>query len=166
MGGKSMRKLCYAFALAAGCAGPALAHVGAKQAATQPGSLHPSAKAAASVVDAFHAALRRGDLNAALALLSDDALIFESGGVERSKAEYRAEHLPADAEFTRAVPSKLVRRSGRTEGDTAWIASEGRVTGTFKGKPLDRITTETMVLRRDRAGWKIVHIHWSSSAAP
>ena len=33
-------------------------------------------------------------------------------------------------------------------------------------KPLDRVTTETMILRRDRSGWKIVHIHWSSGAAP
>lgn len=55
---------------------------------------------AAAVVDAFHAALRRGDTRAAAALLSDDALIFETGGAERSKAEYAAHHLPADAEFS------------------------------------------------------------------
>ena len=163
-----MRLTCcaFAFALAAASAGPAIAHAGAKQTAARHGSLQQSARGAGSVVDAFHAALRRGDLNAALALLAEDALIFESGGVERSKAEYQAEHLPADAEFTRAVPSKLVRRSGRADGNTAWIASEGRVTGTFKGKPLDRVTTETMILRRDRSEWKIVHIHWSSGAAP
>jgi hypothetical protein len=29
---------------------------------------------------------------------------------------------------------------------------------------VDRITTETMVLRRRGASWKIVHIHWSSAA--
>ncbi len=161
-----MRQFWYAFALIAACAGPAIAHGGAKQTPAGHGALQPSANGAAAVVDAFHAALRHGDPNAALALLADDALIFESGGVERSKAEYQAEHLPADAEFTRAVPSKLVRRAGRADGNSAWIASEGRVTGTFKGKPLDRITTETMVLRRDRGGWKIVHIHWSSGAAP
>ena len=45
----------------------------------------------------------------------------------------------------------------------AWIASEGRTTGTYKGKALDLVTTETMVLRRSGHGWKIVHIHWSSA---
>jgi hypothetical protein len=37
--------------------------------------------------------------------------------------------------------------------------------GTYKGKAVDRLTTETMVLRRVGAAWKIVHIHWSSAAA-
>ena len=33
---------------------------------------------------------------------------------------------------------------------------------TFKGKAIDSITLETMVLRREQSGWRIVHIHWSS----
>ena len=62
----------------------------------------PSAREAVAVVDAFHAALKRGDTIAAAALLVDDVLIFESGGVERTKAEYAARHLPADAAFAQA----------------------------------------------------------------
>lgn len=154
-----------AFALVLACSTPIAAHVGVNP-TSQAGALQPSARDAAAIVDAFHAALRRGDLSAASALLAADALIFESGSVERTKAEYEAKHLPADAQFSRAVPSTLIRRSGQSDGSTAWIASEGRVTGTFKGKKVDRLTTETMVLRRDRAAWKIVHIHWSSGAAP
>ena len=38
------------------------------------------------------------------------------------------------------------------------------MTGTFKGKAIDRDTTETMILRRIGGEWKIVHIHWSSAA--
>lgn len=132
---------------------------------TGQGSLPPAVRGAASTVDAFHAALRRGDLSAAASLLAEDALVFESGGVERSKAEYEAKHLPADAEFARALATTISRRSGRSDGKVAWVASEGRVTGTFKGKAIDRLTTETMVLRRDGGIWKIVHIHWSSGAA-
>ena len=127
------------------------------------GHQSPPSRSAASTVDAFHAALGRGDTRAAAALLSADALIFESGGAERTKAEYSAHHLREDAEFSKAVPSSLTRRTTRVEGSSAWVASEGRTTGTFHGKPLDLVTTETMVLRRAGGAWKIVHIHWSSA---
>jgi ketosteroid isomerase-like protein len=129
-------------------------------------ALAPTARDAAATVDAFHAALQRGDTNAAAALLADDVLIFEGGGVERSKAEYASHHLAADAEFAQAVPSTVTNRSGGAIGDIAWIASEGGITGTYKGKPIDRVTAETMVLRRIGTAWKIVHIHWSSAAKP
>jgi ketosteroid isomerase-like protein len=133
---------------------------------SQPSALSITARDAASTVDAFHAALRRGDTASAAALLATDALIFEAGGVERSKAEYASHHLAADAEFSQAVPSTVTHRSGRTTGEIAWIATEGRITGTYHGKPIVRVTAETMVLRRAGRGWKIVHIHWSSAAKP
>ena len=85
--------------------------------------------------------------------------------MERSKAEYAAHHLPADAVFSQAVKSLTTRRSGDAAGEMAWVSSEGRTTGTYKGKPIDRLTTETMVLRKAVDGWRIVHIHWSSAAA-
>ena len=124
-----------------------------------------SAREAVAVVDAFHAALKHGDTSAAAALLADDALIFESGGVERSKAEYAARHLPADAEFAQATLSVVTHRSGRSDGTLTWIASEGRTTGKFRGKSINSVSTETMLLRGSGPGWKIVHIHWSSAAA-
>jgi ketosteroid isomerase-like protein len=123
-----------------------------------------SAGGADSTVDAFHAALSRGDAKAAEALLADDALIFEEGGAERSKAEYAAQHLPADIAFSQLVAPSLTRRSGAVEGALAWVSSEGRISGTYKGKAIDRATTETMILRRVGSEWKIVHIHWSSAA--
>lgn len=122
----------------------------------------PGARQAAQTVDSFHAALASGDTAAVLALLADDALIFEEGSAERSKAEYAREHLAADAEFTAAVPSTQTRRLGRAAGVVAWIATEGRTTGRFRDRAIDRITTETMVLKRIRGQWRIVHIHWSS----
>ena len=123
----------------------------------------PSARGAAAIVDMFHAALRRGDTAGAALLLTDDALIFEGGGVERSKAEYMSHHLAADAAFAQAVTTKVTRRAGRAAGTLAWIATEGRTTGTFRGRSIDSKTTETMVLRRTGGSWKIVHIHWSSA---
>lgn len=121
------------------------------------------ARPAAAVVDEFHGALRRGDTRAALGFLSPDALIYESGGVERSKAEYASHHLAADAAFSKAVPGRVMRRQGFAAGDLAWIATEGRTTGAYRGKPVDRKTVETMVLRRTGGAWRIVHIHWSSA---
>ena len=149
------------FAVMLAISAPLAAHEQAPRAA-QAGTLAPSARGAAAAVDAFHAALERGDARAAAALLADDALIFESGGAERSKAEYAAHHLAADAEFARAVSSVVTRRAGQAGGGSAWIATEGRTTGTYKGKPLDLMTTETMVLRRTGGAWKIAHVHWSS----
>lgn len=124
----------------------------------------PSARPAAAVVDAFHAALKRGDTNAAQSYLSANALIYEAGGVERDRQEYASHHLGADAAFAQAVPSTVTRRSGEAVGSVAWIATEGRTTGTYKDRVVDRVTTETMVLRRQGGAWKIVHIHWSSAA--
>ena len=143
---------------------PLLAHAPEKQAAGQT-ALPPSARGAAATVDAFHAALRHGDTNAAALLLADDGLVFEEGGVERTKVEYAAHHLPADAAFAQVVGSKVTRRAGGSDGALAWIASEGRMSGTYKGKAVNRVTTETILLRRIGQAWKVVHIHWSSAAA-
>lgn len=151
--------------IAAVCMGapPLAAHP--KATSTEPaGRISEAASGAAATVDAFHAALRRGDQKTAAALLAEDALIFESGGVERTKAEYAASHLPADAEFSRGVSSVVTHRIGASRGASAWVASEGRTTGTYKGKVVDMLTTETMILKRMREGWKIVHVHWSSAA--
>ncbi|WP_339933102.1 nuclear transport factor 2 family protein [uncultured Brevundimonas sp.] len=141
-----------------------VAHDPAPAAATGD-DIEAGAVAAAAVVDAFHAALEHGDTAAALTLLSDDVLIFEEGGAERSKAEYTASHLAADAAFSAAVPAVRTRRSGRSGPDLAWISSENRTTGVYRERAIDRIGTETMVLRLTPAGWRIVHIHWSSRAA-
>lgn len=120
---------------------------------------------AARVVDAFHAALDRGDTAAAAGLLADAVLVFEAGGAERSKSEYAGHHLPADAVFAKAVGSELTRRSGGVSGNLAWVASEGRTNGRYNNRDIDRITTETMILQRVAGAWKIVHVHWSSRAA-
>lgn len=162
-----MNKLIFSLAAMAALAmlsAPMQAHDPGSKPATA-GSLPASARGAAAVVDAFHAALRRGDTQAAAALLANDALIFEEGGAERSKAQYAEHHLPADAAFVQAVPSTVTRRSGQSLGSFAWIATESRATGTYQGRAVDRVGTESMVLRRVGTAWKIVHIHWSSGAA-
>ena len=115
-------------------------------------------------MDAFHAALGAGDTDTALALLSPDVLILEEGGAERSRDEYAGHHLPADAAFAAATEAEVTRRAGVVVGDVAWIISEGRTSGSYNGRAVERLTTETMVLVRHGDGWLIHHIHWSSRA--
>jgi ketosteroid isomerase-like protein len=155
--------IAIAITLAAG--GTAIAHPEASTGKAQSvAAVPPSVRPAAAAVDAFHAALRRGDTGAAQSYLAEGTLIYESGGVERGRQEYASHHLGADAAFAQAVPGTVTRRAGEAAGNIAWVATEGRTAGTYKGKAVDRITTETMILRRVGRSWKIVHIHWSSAA--
>jgi ketosteroid isomerase-like protein len=144
---------------------PLAATAQAPQAPSAADAVSPEAAEAVKVVDAFHAALAKNDPTTALAALSENVLIFEGGYVERSKAEYGSHHLGADAAFASAVPSSLVRRSAFAAGDTAWVASETRTTGRYKDKAVDRLSTESTVLKKEATGWRIVHIHWSSRPA-
>lgn len=114
------------------------------------------------VVRAFHVALSRGDSSAALALLAPDVVIYESGGVEASRDEYRSHHLAADIQFSAATTREVVTQRSGTDGDLAWVLSQSRTSGTFGDRRIDSRGTETMLLKRTADGWKIVHIHWSS----
>jgi ketosteroid isomerase-like protein len=142
--------------------GAASAHgPGRADAATDP--IDPAAGPAVAVVDAFSAALASRDVARAGALLADDVLVLESGGAERSRAEYLAEHAGADAAFLGQATVRRLHRSARTAGALAWVATESDIATQRDGKPVHVRSTETMVLRRTAAGWRIVHIHWSSA---
>lgn len=119
--------------------------------------------AVAEVVEHFHRALETADSAGVLALLADDAVVLESGGME-TREEYRAHHLPSDITFARAV-----RREGSpirvmVHGDVAWATSTGTTRGAFRNRPVNSQGAELMVLTRTPAGWRIAAIHWSSRA--
>jgi ketosteroid isomerase-like protein len=159
------RAIWLAALLMLGAVSPVSAHPPEAHQTATAEKIDASLQAPAAVVDAFHSALARGDTEAAAALLANDALIFESGSAERSKAEYAAHHLGADAKFAQAVPRSVTARSGAAIGGGAWIATEGRTTGAYGDRAIDNLSTETMVLREETDGWRIVHIHWSSAKA-
>jgi hypothetical protein len=121
-----------------------------------------SAKAATAVVDRFFAALSSGDLTLAGGQLDPNVIILESGGAEHSAAEYLGGHAKDDAQFLEGAHHVLHRRTARATGDLVWVASESELHVEKDGKPSTLVSTETMVLRSGKAGWKIVHIHWSS----
>jgi ketosteroid isomerase-like protein len=121
-----------------------------------------AARAAAATVDRFFAALSAGDLDRAGAELDPNVIILESGGAERSAAQYLGGHAKGDAQFLKGARHVLNRRTARATGDVAWVASESELHVEKDGKPSTTASTETMVLRSGKDGWKIVHIHWSS----
>lgn len=113
-------------------------------------------------VAAFHAALANGKLEQASAFLSPEIQIYESGFVERSRAEYAGHHLPADIEFAKATSTKLLKQKERIDGSLAVVLQETETTGKYKGNSVHLFGTETAMLEKQDEKWVIVHIHWSS----
>jgi ketosteroid isomerase-like protein len=116
----------------------------------------------ADTVAAFHSAMADGNEPGVLALLAPQVTIFESGGAELSRDAYASHHLGADMQFTQAMERTVVDQQVGTYGDGAWVATRSETRGTFRDKELDLVGTETMILERDGADWRILHIHWSS----
>ena len=114
-----------------------------------------------TVVAAFHEALRVGNAKSAMELLAPDAIILESGGSE-TRDEYEKNHLAEDIAFSRTVTPTNSNPTLRIEGNTAWVSSTGRATGTFEGREVNSAGAELMVLTKSDAGWRIRAIHWSS----
>jgi ketosteroid isomerase-like protein len=121
----------------------------------------PAVEAPADVVDAFHGALKAGDRRKALEQLTADVLVFEQGRIERTRTEYARRHLGEDIGFASVTQRTVTRRSGKVQGDVAWVASVNRTRGTFKTQKVDFSTDETMILVRTGGKWRIAHIHWS-----
>lgn len=123
---------------------------------------HASDSAAvAAVVVQYHEALAAGDSAAALALLTDDASILESGGVE-TKAEYRSHYLPADITASRSSQGQRSPVHVRIQGEVAWTTSTTTSQRTVNGNAVASSLAELMVLVKTPGGWKISAIHWSS----
>ena len=117
--------------------------------------------AVATTVQSFHAALSAGDSTTVLDLLSADARIVEGGGVE-TRAEYRSGHMRGDMRFASAVSREIESIRVVVLGDVAWATSTNVTQGESRGRTIDSQGAELMVLTRERDGWKIRAVHWSS----
>ena len=131
---------------------------------TKPAQLNiaANAKDAVATVERFSIALSAGKLDKAGAELDAKVLILESGGAERSAAEYLGGHAKGDAAFLKGVHVQLINRTAQVSGDMAWVGSESEMHTQKDGKAVTILSTETMVLKRTDKAWKITHIHWSS----
>ena len=122
---------------------------------------HTDSAAVVTVVERYHRSLESADSAGALLLLTSDAVILESGGIE-TREEYRSHHLPADIAFARAVKSERGPIRVVVRGDVAWATSTSETRGEFRGRAINSVGAELMVLTRMPDGWKINAIHWSS----
>ena len=117
-----------------------------------------------AAVDAFQTALKSGDTAAATRWLAPEVLIYEGGAAERSRDEYTSHHMKGDMAFLKTSQIDVLKRSSGGDEKTVWVTTESRIRGkSSKGKPLDVASTETALLRKTAEGWRIVHLHWSSS---
>lgn len=57
--------------------------------------------------------------------------MFESGGAERSKAEYASHHLALDAASAKAVRLVVTRRTGHSDGR---LVTETTTKGPYTGR--------------------------------
>ena len=124
-------------------------------------AVHPDSAAVAAVVNGFSKALSVGDSLGALALLAKDVVILESGGAE-TRADYRSHHLAGDIAFMKGVKTERGPLLITIDGNTAWTTSTSVTMGDFKGRQINSIGAESMVLTRSKNGWQIRSIHWSS----
>ncbi len=115
----------------------------------------------ASVVDQFQAAVRGGDREQAMSLLSPDVVIFEEGEAEMGRDQYAATHLAADIEFAKSASTRVIETRTGAVKDAAWVLRVLETSGTFRGNEVTRIGTETAVLKKEKGRWRIVHLHWS-----
>ena len=113
-------------------------------------------------VDTFNKALASADFDRVKSLMAPEAIILESGGVERSRDEYLGHHAKSDASFLAGAHVNVLSRTARINGDLAWVATESEVHAAKGNKPLTLLSTETMILGKRAGDWRIVHIHWSS----
>jgi ketosteroid isomerase-like protein len=49
------------------------------------------------------------------------------------------------------------------QGDMAWVMSVETVSGTNRTRVINSRLIETVILRRMKGQWRIMHIHWSSA---
>lgn len=149
---------------------PVAAHPNAGAAPAASKTAHPASPtdgdSAVDFVNGFHAALKQGQTDAALAMMAEDVVIFESGGVESSRAEYAAHHLKADAAFSAGTSRTPVSELVAVEGNLATVMRVEMVTGAVKERPINSRSVETMLLRKSDGKWRILHIHWSSANMP
>jgi len=113
----------------------------------------------------FHTALETGDTTTIKQLLAPDLRVLESGAVE-TRADYIAHHLAADIEFAKSVRSESRLTSYSREGSVAWLVSTSSARGSFRGRQVDSVGAELMILSKTRLGWRIRAIHWSSGRRP
>jgi ketosteroid isomerase-like protein len=114
------------------------------------------------VVSQFHSALKAGNEAVVRQSLADNVQIYEGGKVERSLSDYASHHMHADIAYLTGLTITLKEHRVTITGDIAISTAISHAKGEYKGKNVDSISMETLVLAKQTDGsWKITHVHWS-----
>ncbi len=119
-------------------------------------------EAVVNSLEAFHQAIVDNNTERARSLLADSAKILESGVIE-SRDEYLADHFHMDGKFLSAMNRKVKTRNVTIQGEIAWVSTNSRTRGTYKGRDLNLNSLELAVLTKVDDEWEISSLHWSSS---
>lgn len=125
------------------------------------GHSHAAPETPEDVLEAFHHALAEGNAQAVLDFLTEDAVILE-GGVAETKAEYASHHLASDMAFLDAMQATGLSREVMPVGDIVIVITRTQLKGRFNDREIDIVSSESAVLKRTEAGWRIQHLHWSN----
>ena len=129
--------------------------------------ISPAASDAVQVVNTFMEELATGQLEAARQLMTPNAVVMANGQVLGTRDGYIDGAAKGDATALQGVQREILRRDADAGPNAGWVVSEKRMRGPggAQGAPREVVVTETMLLARTTAGWKITHIHWSSRQA-
>ena len=121
----------------------------------------PNESDVTGVLESFYGAMKTADTAKAMQQIAPDAVFVESGRLE-TRAEYEANHLPADIGFEKQVTGTRGPWQVKFDGDTAWAIATTEYDGTFDGRPVNFVSAQLAVLTRADGVWRIRSIHWSS----
>jgi ketosteroid isomerase-like protein len=114
------------------------------------------------IVAIFHDALSKGDTAKVMNILAPNVIIYESGYVEHSRAEYAAHHLPEDIKFAQRSSLKVLNLAEKRTGDFSLVMEETETTAQQNNKQVKYFGTGSLLLEKINDEWLITHIHWSS----
>jgi hypothetical protein len=114
-----------------------------------------------NVLNDFRMAIINNEQEKASELLTDDARILESGGIE-TKEEYLSHHFHSDGKFLSAMEREVKSQKVKSNENTAWVSTVSHMQGTFNEKEVSVNSAELAVLVKTEGGWKISSVHWSS----
>ncbi len=113
------------------------------------------------VLDNFREAIINNNQEKASELLTDDARILESGGIE-TKEEYLLHHFHSDGKFLSAMEREVQSQKVEANESTAWVSTASHMHGTYDDGDISINSAELAVLIKTDDGWKISSVHWSS----
>ena len=122
----------------------------------------PAVQSPQDFADAFHEAMRSRNREQILAMLAPDLVVFETGYLEATREEYVKNNLSDDADFAGVTDYRVMSRGVIGSGKNVAVLTKASIQGIFGDQRVDLEQSETMILRRTKTAWEIVHLHWSA----